>query len=140
MDLNEPKSKILKAVDSPLRLFALVAILINASLIGVAGTMDAGLDRTVIITGAFLLLLIIISVAAFNYNSKQSFFEKITEGKFKIYDGNSDLGELWEGFTKVFKSYNDPWLMELNTPRQFVKTHKKDMQIKIVVISNFCFL
>lgn len=125
MDLTDSKSKVLKAVDSPLRLFALVAILINASMFGIAGTMDEGMDRTIVIVGAILLLLIILTVVAFNFNPKPSMLEKISEGKFKIYDGNHELGNLWEGFVKVYKSFNDPWRMEYDTPSQFLDIHKK---------------
>jgi len=125
MEMSDAKSKVIKAVDSPIRLLALLAILVSASMFGIAGTMSEGLDRTIVIIGAIALLLFILIVAAFNFNEKPRILEKIIEGSFKIYDGNSELGGLWEGFVKVWKSFNDPWVMEYNTPSQFLETHKK---------------
>jgi hypothetical protein len=43
----------------------------------------------------------------------------------KIYFNTELSPFLWEKFSRDFKSYNDPWITELENPTEYIKTHKE---------------
>lgn len=124
-DSTNSRFALIRIIDTPLKLYALIALIADGTMFGIAAKMDESSDRTILIVGAILLLFTIIIIVAFNWKFQKTLVEKIDEGGFEVYDDQGAPDKIWQGFQKDFKSYNDPWLMELNSPTKYLKTHRE---------------
>jgi len=59
-DSSNSRSAIINTIETPLKLYALIALIVDGSLIATALALDAGTDRTILIIGSIILLLAII--------------------------------------------------------------------------------
>ena len=116
---------VIRHIDTPLKLFALIVIILESVMIGVAKNFEEGFAKNFLIVGAIFLLFLIIIIVAFKWKLHKPFVEKIDEGGFEVCDDQGEPDKIWQGFQKDFKSYNDPWVMELNSPAMYLKTHRE---------------
>lgn len=47
---------------------------------------------------------------------------------FEVYSDSEAPDEIWNNFYKDFKSYNDPWKMELIAPEEYLNVHRARYQ------------
>lgn len=125
-DSNNSKLALMREIDdNPLKLYFIMIGVVDASMLVAAITVEDDPTRYLLIGGAIILLMAIIIVVGVKSNFQKSLVEKIDEGVFEVYDDLGVPDQIWKDFRKDFKSFNDPWIMELNSPNKFLDAHKK---------------
>ncbi len=61
------------------------------------------------------------------------------EGSLQIHYHTKLLPDIWGDFAKDFKSFNDPWIMEMRNPADFVPIHQVRYKAKDCSIFSFLF-
>lgn len=59
-----------------------------------------------------------------NNSTPQNSYNVSEDDIFQVYSNVKTPKEIWSGFVGEFKSYNDPWKMEYNSPEDYVQTHR----------------
>lgn len=61
----------------------------------------------------------------YRLGEKSTSFADIDDSSFKVLSDLRSPDDVWKGYTKDWKSYNDSWVLEIETPDVYVDTHVK---------------
>ena len=124
-DSNNLKLALMRAIDNPLKFYFLLIGVVDSSMLIAAIAVKDPSTRYLLIGGAIILLMAIIIVVGIKSNFQKSLVEKIDEGVFEVHDDLGVPDQIWKDFRKDFKSFNDPWVMESNSPYEYLVAHKE---------------